>query len=106
MQKIILLLCFVCTLQCVHAQKPGSLEDNSLQQTAAFVRGSQIIFQDDFENETAGSFPSKWNTNKSGEVKKLNGIEMANGPHIPTQCTLPTKPINKAEITINSIITL
>ena len=74
MQKIILLLCFVCTLQCVHAQKPGSLEDNSLQQTAAFVRGSQIIFQDDFENETAGSFPSKWNTNKSGEVKKLNGF--------------------------------
>ena len=33
-----------------------------------FVPGDQVIFFDDFSNDYAGDFPSKWNTNGSGEI--------------------------------------
>lgn len=52
----------------------GSLEeegDNEIN----FVRGSKILYQDDFAKDAVGDFPAKWNTNGSGEVKKLRGFE-------------------------------
>ncbi|MEP2935865.1 MAG: OmpA family protein [Gilvibacter sp.] len=33
-----------------------------------FVPGNELIFFDDFANDYIGDFPSKWNTNGSGEV--------------------------------------
>ena len=57
------------------AQQPGgSLEDNTVQDETPFVRGSRIIFEDDFAKDAIGDFPAKWNTSKSGEVKKLKGF--------------------------------
>ena len=56
----------------------GSLEDTSLKEVGAnevgFVRGSNIIFQDDFSKDAIGDFPAKWDTNLGGDVKKLSGI--------------------------------
>lgn len=33
-----------------------------------FVPGDELLFYDDFSNDFVGDFPSKWNTNGSGEV--------------------------------------
>jgi OmpA-OmpF porin, OOP family len=40
-----------------------------------FVPGDDILFFDDFSQDFIGDFPSKWNTNASGEVVKMNNIE-------------------------------
>ncbi|MFD0964825.1 OmpA family protein [Pseudofulvibacter geojedonensis] len=37
-----------------------------------FVPGNNIIFFDDFSKDFVGDFPSKWNTNGSGELVQLN----------------------------------
>lgn len=36
-----------------------------------FVPGDKLLFFDDFSREFIGDFPSKWNTNASGEVVKI-----------------------------------
>jgi len=60
----------------LNAQQPGgSLEDNTVQNETPFVRGNRIIFQDDFGKDAIGDFPAKWNSSKSGEVKKLKGFD-------------------------------
>lgn len=38
-----------------------------------FVPGDKLLFFDDFSNDFIGDFPSKWNTNASGEVVKIKG---------------------------------
>jgi outer membrane protein OmpA-like peptidoglycan-associated protein len=40
-----------------------------------FVPGDKIIFFDDFFYDFIGDFPSKWNTNGSGEVVKVNKVK-------------------------------
>ncbi len=52
----------------------GNLEEEG-ENTVGFKRGSQIIFNDNFEKDAIGDFPAKWNTTKGGEVKKLKGFE-------------------------------
>ncbi|MGI9551327.1 MAG: OmpA family protein [Aurantibacter sp.] len=37
-----------------------------------FVPGDKLLFFDDFSNDFIGDFPSKWNTNGSGEVVTIN----------------------------------
>lgn len=37
-----------------------------------FVAGDQLLFFDDFSEEFMGDFPSKWNTNGSGEIVSIN----------------------------------
>ena len=39
-----------------------------------FVPGDEILFFDDFSQDFIGDFPSKWNTNASGEVVKMNNV--------------------------------
>ena len=58
----------------VFAQQTGSLEEKTTETETPFERGSRIIFQDDFEKDAIGDFPAKWNTSKSGEIKKLTGL--------------------------------
>lgn len=38
-----------------------------------FVPGDETLFFDDFSNDFVGDFPSKWDTNGSGEVVTLSG---------------------------------
>lgn len=41
-----------------------------------FVPGDKLLFYDDFSNDFVGDFPSKWNTNGTGEVVTINeGME-------------------------------
>lgn len=40
-----------------------------------FVPGDKVLFFDDFSQDFVGDFPSKWNTNASGEVVKFNKTE-------------------------------
>ncbi|MGC1631633.1 MAG: OmpA family protein, partial [Gelidibacter sp.] len=40
-----------------------------------FVPGDKILFFDDFSQDFVGDFPSKWNTNGSGEVVKINNVD-------------------------------
>lgn len=40
-----------------------------------YVPGDKLLFFDDFSQDFIGDFPSKWNTNGSGEVVKLNKAE-------------------------------
>ena len=39
-----------------------------------FVPGQTIIFQDDFSQDALADFPAKWNSNGSGKVTTLNGL--------------------------------
>ena len=43
-----------------------------------FVPGDRVLFFDDFSEDFVGDFPSKWNTNGSGEVAKLSGSQTGN----------------------------
>lgn len=45
-----------------------------------FVRGSVILFEDDFANESMGEFPSKWDIQNEGnaEVASINGKKYVN----------------------------
>ena len=48
-----------------------------------FVPGDKLLFFDDFSQDFIGDFPSKWNTNASGEVVKIsnegNWFELKSG---------------------------
>jgi outer membrane protein OmpA-like peptidoglycan-associated protein len=48
---------------------------SSLSKSSDFVPGTKILFQDDFMADPEGDFPAKWNTNGSGEVVKINGVD-------------------------------
>src|SRR5690554_3971452 len=40
-----------------------------------FVPGDKVLFSDDFNLEAKGDFPVRWNTNGSGEMVTLEGLE-------------------------------
>lgn len=40
-----------------------------------FVPGDKVLFYDDFSQDFIGDFPSKWNTNGSGSIAKINNAE-------------------------------
>lgn len=48
---------------------------SGLSRSSDFVPGTKILFEDDFMSDPEGDFPAKWNTNGSGEVVKINGVE-------------------------------
>jgi len=94
-KKILFTLLFLqLSTSCIIAQQPGSLEENVTKDETPFERGNRIIFQDDFEKDALGDFPAKWNTSKSGEVKKLKDIEskflkISDGAVVNVQLTNP-----------------
>ncbi|GAB1857052.1 hypothetical protein MHTCC0001_18880 [Flavobacteriaceae bacterium MHTCC 0001] len=55
-------------------EKPSNISDNlEVYSKFDFVPGDKLLFFDDFSKDFIGDFPSKWNTNASGEVVKING---------------------------------
>lgn len=68
------------------SSKGADEKDPTINTSTDFVRGSKILFQDDFKGETVGEFPSKWELNDGkAEVKTFNGekvIEITNGGYI------------------------
>ncbi len=57
------------------AQKEtGNVSDNlEVYSKFDFVPGDKLLFYDDYQNDFIGDFPSKWNTNATGEVVKITG---------------------------------
>ena len=87
---------FLCSTS--SAQQASPLEENTTVTETLFERGSRIIFQDNFEKDAIGDFPAKWNTSKSGEVKKLTGfdskfLKINDGAVVNVQLTKPL-PVN------------
>ncbi|WOD44408.1 OmpA family protein [Hwangdonia lutea] len=63
-------------------ENDGSQEDNSnisddleIISKFDFVPGDKLLFFDDFSQDFMGDLPSKWNTNGSGAIVKLNKVE-------------------------------
>ena len=60
------------------AEGDNTPEAVSQNQKSDFVRGSVILFEDDFANEQMGEFPSKWDIDDGSiEVASVNGIKYA-----------------------------
>ncbi len=98
MVKNSLMIFLVLLSQLAIAQQTGSLEEKTTETETPFERGSRIIFQDNFEKDAIGDFPAKWNTSKSGEVKKLTGfdykfLKINDGAVVNVQLTKPL-PVN------------
>ncbi|MEM6516665.1 MAG: OmpA family protein [Bacteroidota bacterium] len=54
-------------------EEPSNISDNlEVLGKFDFVPGDEVLFFDDFAKDFVGDFPSKWNTNASGEVVKIN----------------------------------
>jgi outer membrane protein OmpA-like peptidoglycan-associated protein len=51
---------------------PEPKKDIKIYSKFDFVPGDKLIFFDDFSKDYIGDFPSKWNTNGSGEVVTIN----------------------------------
>ena len=47
----------------------------SIESDFDFTSGEKLIFYDDFSEDALGDFPAKWNTNGSGEVVTVDGLE-------------------------------
>ena len=59
-----------------------------------FQRGALVLYTDNFSQDAIGDFPAKWNTNGSGEVKRLSGME-GNWFRVPAESVVnleTTKP--------------
>lgn len=65
----------VITLSLTTTLFSQSLEEDSPKVEAGFIRGSRIIFQDNFDKDAIDDFPAMWTTTISGEVKKLKGFD-------------------------------
>jgi outer membrane protein OmpA-like peptidoglycan-associated protein len=67
-----------------------------------YVPGDKVMFYEDFQNDFIGDFPSKWNTNGSGEVVTINDsdekwLELISGYNI---YFIPDVPILPEEYTV------
>ena len=51
-------------------------ENDTKNVKSDFVRGSVVMFEDDFANEQIGEFPSKWDLVRgNAEVASINGVK-------------------------------
>ncbi|TXE06895.1 OmpA family protein [Gelidibacter salicanalis] len=57
------------------SQQKNVSDDLKVYSKFDFVPGDKILFYDDFSQDFVGDFPSKWNTNGTGEVVKINNVE-------------------------------
>lgn len=66
------------------AEENSNISDNlEIYSKFDYVPGDKLLFFDDFSQDFVGDFPSKWNTNASGEVVKIgnkgNWFELKTG---------------------------
>ncbi len=50
-------------------------QQTTVQKASDFLPGNKIIFEDNFSKDALGDFPAKWNTNGSGDVTTIEGLE-------------------------------
>ncbi len=85
-------------------ETPGNTDSNSITVYSKFdfVPGDKLLFFDDFSNDFIGDFPSKWNTNGSGEVVTIGDSSRKWLKILPGYRTfyIPDVPILPEEYTI------
>lgn len=54
---------------------PGGDRDFTVYSKFDFIAGDHVLFFDDFSADHTGDFPARWNTDGSGEVVSLEGLE-------------------------------
>ena len=54
------------------SQVPDAKEEIKVYSKFDFVPGDKLLFFDDYSSDFIGDFPSKWNTNGSGEIVTIN----------------------------------
>jgi len=78
--------------------EPSAVKDDlEIYSKFDFVPGDKLLFFDDFSQDFVGDFPSRWNTNGSGELVKINDasnkwlklISGSNTMYIPDVTNLP-----------------
>ncbi len=78
--------------------EPSDVKDDlEIYSKFDFVPGDELLFFDDFSQDFVGDFPSRWNTNGSGELVKINNssnkwlklISGSNTMYIPDVTNLP-----------------
>ena len=52
----------------------GNSSSKTVKSNSDFVPGGTVIFSDDFSQDAIGDFPAQWNTNGSGEVVTIDGL--------------------------------
>jgi OOP family OmpA-OmpF porin len=62
-------------LCCILQQATGQGADFQTYSKFDFIPGSQIVFFDDFSNESIGDFPASWLSNASGEVVSTSFLQ-------------------------------
>lgn len=69
-------------------------EEPQSEKETGFLAGTRNIFTDNFSKDATGDFPARWNSTKSGEVKKLKGFDtnffkISEGAVVNPQLTKP-----------------
>lgn len=59
----------------VEINNPNVSDNLEVYKKYDFVPGDKVLFFDDFSQDFVGDFPSKWNTNATGEVVRINNSE-------------------------------
>ncbi len=54
---------------------PANHSPVSMQNAVRIQPGGSLIFEDHFEKDAMGDFPAKWNTNGSGKIVSIDGVE-------------------------------
>ena len=61
--------------QTTEPNNPNVSDNLEIYSKFDFVPGDKQLFFDDFSQDFVGDFPSKWNTNGSGEIVRLSTVE-------------------------------
>lgn len=58
----------------VFSQATKEQTSEKVKSFSDFVPGTNVIFEDNFEQDALGDFPAKWNTNGSGKVVTIDNV--------------------------------
>lgn len=58
-----------------NTQPATSTGTPAMESGTSFLGGSDVIFEDDLSHETVGTMPRYWQTNSTGEVATVNGVD-------------------------------
>ncbi|MCK7588953.1 OmpA family protein [Subsaxibacter sp. CAU 1640] len=79
----------------------GNSSAKTVKSNSDFVPGGTVIFSDDFSQDAIGDFPAQWNTNGSGEVVTIDGL---NGKWLSVMHNSIINPVMDKALPENSTI--
>ncbi len=79
----------------------NNTSSKSVKSNSDFVPGGTVLFSDDFSQDAIGDFPAQWNTNGSGEVVTIDGL---NGKWLSVMHNSIINPVMDKALPENSTI--